>query len=89
MNVLNSPQVSNLQLFINNVPISSIVPTPTTACSWVENSGNWNSSGATQAILSIFNQSTVNSGNDFAIDDVYFAPICIVTDSFHTTEYVM
>lgn len=81
MNVLNSPQVSNLQLFINNVPISSIVPTPTTACSWVENSGNWNSSGATQAILSIFNQSTVNSGNDFAIDDVYFAPICIVTDS--------
>jgi gliding motility-associated-like protein len=86
MNVLNSPQVSNLQLFINNVPISGIVPTPTTSCSWIENSGNWNSLGATQAILSIVNQSTVGSGNDFAIDDIYFAPICIATDSI-TVSY--
>jgi gliding motility-associated-like protein len=86
MNVLNAPQVSNLQLFINNVAISAIVPTPTSACSWIENSGSWNSLGATQAILSIVNQSTVNSGNDFAIDDIYFAAICIATDSI-TVSY--
>jgi gliding motility-associated-like protein len=85
MNVLNATQVSNLQLFINNVPISAVLPTLTSACSWIENSGNWNSLGATQAILSIVNQSTVASGNDFAIDDIYFAPFCIATDTITVT----
>jgi len=86
MNVLNATEVSNLQLYINNVPISNIVPTSTTGCVWQENSGMWNSMGATQAILSIVNQSTLSSGNDFAIDDIYFAQICVVSDTINV-EY--
>lgn len=85
MNALNATEVSNLQLYINGSPISTIVPTSQTACFWQENSGIWNSMGATQAVLSIVNQSTLSSGNDFAIDDIYFAPICVVTDSIEVT----
>jgi gliding motility-associated-like protein len=81
MNALNATEVSNLQLYINNVPISAILPTNTLACIWEENSGLWNSLGATQAILSIVNQSVLSSGNDFAIDDIYFAPICSLMDT--------
>lgn len=80
-NVLNATQVSSLQLFINNVPISGIVPTSAIACEWLQNTGFWNSGAATTAILSIVNQSTITSGNDFAIDDIFFAPVCTSTDT--------
>jgi gliding motility-associated-like protein len=83
MNVLNTTAVASLQLFINGAPISGIIPTSTTACVWLENAGVWNSGASTQAILSIVNQSTLTSGNDFAIDDIYFAPICLVTDTIN------
>lgn len=83
MNVLNDPAVSNLQLYINGVAISAVVPTPATGCSWVVNDGTWNSGASTSAILSIVNQSTASSGNDFAIDDIFFAPVCVVTDSIN------
>jgi gliding motility-associated-like protein len=82
-NALNAVEVSSLQLYINNVPISSIVPTSTTACTWLQNTGFWNSGGATTAILSIVNQSTLTSGNDFAIDDIFFAPVCTSTDTIN------
>jgi gliding motility-associated-like protein len=82
-NVLNATQVSSLQLFINNVPISGIVPTSAIACEWLQNTGFWNSGTATTAILSIVNQSTITSGNDFAIDDIFFAPVCTSTDTIN------
>jgi gliding motility-associated-like protein len=85
-NVLNATEVSNLQLYINNIPISTIVPTLTTACSWQQNDGVWNAGAATSAILSIVNQSVLSSGNDFAIDDILFAPVCIVADTI-VVEY--
>jgi len=82
-NALNAVEVSSLQLYINNVPISSIVPTSTTACTWLQNTGFWNSGTATSAVLSIVNQSTLTSGNDFAIDDIFFAPVCTSTDTIN------
>ncbi len=81
MNALNTTATSDLQLYINNIPISAIVPTNPTACVWEENTGFWNSGISTTAILSIVNQSVVGSGNDFAVDDIFFAPICLAEDS--------
>ena len=81
MNVLNAVETSNLQLYINSVPISAILPTSTSGCVWQENTGYWSSGTSTQAVLSIVNQSTISSGNDFAIDDIFFAPVCIIEDS--------
>ncbi len=79
-NVVNNPVTSDLQLYINNVPIGP-VNTTTTSCTWLQISDIWNSGGATSAVLEIINQSTAASGNDFAIDDISFGPICIVTDT--------
>lgn len=81
MNALNTTATSDLQLYINNIPISAIVPTNPTACIWEENTGFWNSGASTTAVLSIVNQSVVGSGNDFAVDDIFFAPICLAEDS--------
>lgn len=79
-NVVNNPNTSDLQLYINNVPIGP-VNTTTTSCTWLQISDVWNSGGATSAVLEIINQSTAASGNDFAIDDISFGPICIVSDT--------
>lgn len=80
-NVVNDPNTSNLQLFINGVPIGPVNSTTPNACNWLQVSDTWNSGGATTALLEIVNQSTAAAGNDFALDDISFGPICIVTDT--------
>ncbi|MCR9172759.1 MAG: gliding motility-associated C-terminal domain-containing protein [bacterium] len=79
-NVVNNPNTSDLQLYINNIPIGPVNST-TTSCNWLQISDIWNSGGATTAVLEIINQSTAASGNDFAIDDISFGPICVVSDT--------
>lgn len=81
MNAANDPNVSQLQLYINGQPIGPVNATMVTPCIWTEINDLWNSQGATQAVLSIVNQSTASGGNDFAMDDIVFAPYC----SFHDT----
>lgn len=80
MNVVNNPNVSDLQLYVNGSPIGPVNQT-TTACSWGQIADIWNSGTNTTAVLSIRNQSTAASGNDFAIDDIYFAQYCKSTDT--------
>jgi len=72
-------QLSNLQLNINGVAVGP-VNTTGAVCNWLQISSVWNSGTATTATLSITNLSTSASGNDFAIDDITFSPICTVTD---------
>lgn len=84
-NVVNDPNVAQLQLYINNSTVSAVSPTNTSACSWSQVSGTWNSGNSTQAVLKIINQSTVGGGNDFAIDDIFFAPVCIRRDTVMVT----
>lgn len=36
----------------------------------------WNSGNSTTATISIINKNTIASGNDFALDDIVFAPVC-------------
>lgn len=84
MNVGPDPNLSSLQLFVNGVAIGSPNNTAVTPCNWTQINDSWNSGGATQAVLSIVNQSTSPGGNDFALDDIYFAPYC----SFYDTVVV-
>lgn len=84
-NVVNNPAVSYLQLYINNVPIGDTNVT-STACNWSEIGSLWNSGTATSAILEIKNHSTAASGNDFAIDDIFFGEVCYSLDSIIVTE---
>jgi gliding motility-associated-like protein len=80
MRVSNDPNPANLQLYINGVPIGPVNSTGG-ICTWVQAADSWNSGAAVSAVLSIVNQSTAGSGNDFALDDITFAPVCTATDT--------
>lgn len=50
-------------------------------CLWENFLTTWNSGSNTTATIAIVNQNTSTSGNDFALDDISFAPICSFTDT--------
>ena len=85
MNALNDQNVSQLQLYINGVPIGDTNTTLPTSCIWTEMSDIWNSASATQAVLTIRNHATAASGNDFALDDIFFGEVCFDTDEMVLT----
>lgn len=84
-NVVNNPAVSYLQLYINNVPVGDTITT-TTPCTWLEIGSLWNSGASTTATLEIKNHSTAASGNDFAIDDIFFGEVCTSMDTIVVVE---
>jgi len=86
-NVVNDPNTSDLQLYVNGTPIGP-VNTTTTVCNWLNINDVWNSGANTSATLEIVNQSTAASGNDFAIDDISFAPICVSVDTIVVSHEV-
>ncbi len=65
---------------INGVQIGSLMNLPTTTCQWVSFNETWNSGTNTQAVIAIESLNTQISGNDFAIDDISFRPVCTYTD---------
>lgn len=81
MSVENTTVPAQLQLFVNGTPISNLLSCNQSGCQWTENSGIWNSAATTTANLTIVNATLAASGNDFALDDIFFAPICTVIDS--------
>lgn len=56
-----------------------------TACNWQEFYEIWESGSNTSVNICVTNQNTVASGNDFAIDDIYFGPICNEEKEFTVT----
>lgn len=85
MNVLNSTNISNLQFFINGVQIGNVFNTSSTGCQWQQFTDIWNSGSATTATLCITNQNTTAAGNDFAIDDIVFGPLCTSIDTVNVS----
>lgn len=78
---LVSSNPAQLQFYINNVPVGNVFTAPNAVNTWVQFYELWNSGGNTTATISLVNQNALPSGNDFGIDDIYFAPInpCIDT----------
>lgn len=77
----NSIEVADLQFTINGTQIGSVFSPTLTGCSWSQFTTTWNSGITTSAQICIVNQNTSASGNDFAIDDITFAPICYDYDT--------
>jgi gliding motility-associated-like protein len=77
--VASSP--ARLQFSINGGTIGPIFNAPGQTCVWQNFFATWNSGTNSSATICIVNQNTVLGGNDFAIDDLLFAPICTVTDT--------
>src|SRR5690606_19182170 len=54
-------------------------------CVWQQFYTTWYSGAQTTADICIVNQNTIHSGNDFAIDNLYFGPLCEEESSFSVT----
>lgn len=79
----NNP--SNVQFKINNIPVGSGNVALSTTCVWVRFFALWNSGANTTANICISNLNIIGMGNDFAIDDIVFAPTCVSTDDVVVT----
>ncbi len=74
-------ELARLQFSINGVTIGSIFTASETTAQWNQFYQIWNSGNATSAIITILNQCTAVSGNDFALDDISFCPMYTCNDS--------
>ncbi|MBC6995581.1 gliding motility-associated C-terminal domain-containing protein [Neolewinella lacunae] len=74
-----------LQFSVNGELLGESFRASSATCSWNRFAENWFSGGAMSAEICIVNQNTVGSGNDFAIDDIFFGPLCEQSDDVEVT----
>jgi len=79
--VVNDPNLAQLQFTINNSTLGGIFSPPMQPCNWTQFTQNWMSGFNTSAQICIANQNTAGGGNDFALDDITFRPLCTSTDT--------
>lgn len=70
-----------LQFSINGVLVGEPFQAYSTTCDWYQFFHIWDSDTNTTAMISIVNQNTVPSGNDFALDDISFATVIAYYDT--------
>jgi len=79
------PNPAQLRFSINGTDIGNQITASLPTCTWSQFYTTWNSGNATTATISIVNKNTQIQGNDFALDDISFAPILIKRDSVIVT----
>lgn len=79
--VVADPQVAQLQFMINGSQLGAVFSPTIQPCNWQQFAQNWNSGINTSAQICIVNQNTSGGGNDFALDDITFRPICFSSDT--------
>ena len=73
-----------IQFEINGSLLSASAFTfPGTPGLWSQFYSTWYSGSSTVATICIHDDQTATFGNDFAIDDISFTPLCVVRDSFY------
>ncbi len=65
-----------LQFSVNGQLLGTPFNASPTICEWLQFYQIWNSGSNTSVSISIVNMNTIGSGNDFALDDISFAPLC-------------
>lgn len=75
----------SLQFSINGVNLGSPFSPSGANCTWEEFFATWNSGVSYTANICIVNQNTNIAGNDFAIDDISFSPVCSQTGTVDVT----
>jgi gliding motility-associated-like protein len=78
---LSNRDPAQLDFSINGNKIGSSITAILPACTWRQFYTTWNSGNATTATISIVNNNSIAAGNDFALDDISFAPVSIKRDS--------
>jgi gliding motility-associated-like protein len=72
---------ARLQFAINGINLGNIFEANSSTCIWTNFYTIWNSGNNTTATISIVNKNTIASGNDFAIDDIFFGTVIVKKDS--------
>ena len=80
-NVGPDANLAQLQFRINSNLIGPVFESSSVICQWSNFYTLWNSGSNSIAEISIVNQNVGGSGNDFALDDIYFAEVKVCTDS--------
>jgi gliding motility-associated-like protein len=75
------PNPAQLQFSINGNDIGTLITASLPTCTLTQFYTTWNSGNSTSATISIVNKNTEIQGNDFALDDISFAPVAIKRDS--------
>jgi gliding motility-associated-like protein len=78
-------QQAQLQFSINGTLLGSVYSAPLTGGTWSNFYVTWNSGANTSAVITIVDQCTVTSGNDFALDDIFFQEVCLYSDTINVT----
>ena len=71
-------EVAQLQFSINGNQIGDVFTAPPELYVWEQFYELWYSDNATSATITILNQNTVGSGNDFGLDDISFCELVLV-----------
>ena len=71
-------EVAQLQFSINGFQLGNIFSAPPSINEWRQFYVLWNSGNATSATITILNQNTGGSGNDFGLDDISFRELVLV-----------
>ena len=72
--------VARLQFSINGQQIGEVFSAPSYTGEWLQFYELWYSGNSTAATITILNQNTVGSGNDFGLDDISFCQLVLVGD---------
>ncbi|MBL7940552.1 MAG: gliding motility-associated C-terminal domain-containing protein [Flavobacteriales bacterium] len=70
-----------LDFTVNGASLGDPLLASSTTCIWDQFYALWSSGTATTVDICITNQNLATSGNDFALDDIAFTPLCSYTDS--------
>lgn len=78
---------AELQFFINGNNVGNLITASLPTCTWRQFYTTWNSGNNAVATIAIVNRNTetIIWGNDFALDDIVFAPVTIKRDSIVVT----
>jgi gliding motility-associated-like protein len=79
--VSDAPAIMNFS--VNGTDLGDPLLASFITCQWDEFYAVWNSGTATSATICINNQNLEQSGNDFALDDISFAPLCSWSDTMN------
>jgi len=82
---LTASSAAVLQFSIDGTYIGNTFTASLTTCDWQQFYAIWNSGTNTTANICVVDRNTNAGGNDFALDDIAFSPLCIVTDSVTVT----
>lgn len=76
---------AQLQFSINGGLIGEVFNASSNTCNWDQFSAQWNSGLSTSAEICIVNSNLTPNGNDFAMDDITFRQICVITEELEVT----